>query len=68
MKLSMMPSSIAPSNMPGKLMLVYALGNVSRDPGVLAWLAVLVSNAGAAVMYSFVRELFDDRRSPLGGQ
>ena len=52
----------AQSNMPGKLMLVYALGNLSRDPGVLAWLAVLVSNAGAAAMYSSVRELFGDRR------
>jgi hypothetical protein len=50
------------SNMPGKLMLVYALRNVSREPGALAWLAVLVSNFGAALMYLFVRELFTDRR------
>jgi hypothetical protein len=50
------------SNMPGKLMLVLALRNVSRQPGALAWLAVLVSNLGAALMYLFVRELFEDRR------
>ena len=52
----------AQSNMPGKLMLVYALRNLSRQPAALAWLAVLVSNLGAALMYSFVRELFADRR------
>jgi methylthioxylose transferase len=52
----------AQSNMPGKLMLVYALRNLSRDPAVLAWLAVAVSNLGAALMYLLVRELFGDRR------
>jgi hypothetical protein len=52
----------AQSNMPGKLMLVYALRNLSRDPAVLAWLAVLVSNLGAALMYWFTRALFIDRR------
>jgi len=52
----------AQSNMPGKLMLVYALRNLSRQPAALAWLAVLVSNFGAALMYSFARELFADRR------
>ena len=52
----------AQSNMPGKLMLVYALRNFSGEPVVLAWLAVIVSNFGAALMYSFVRELFSERR------
>ena len=52
----------AQSNMPGKLMLVYALRNLSRQPVVLAWLAVIVSNVGALLMYSFVRELFSERR------
>lgn len=52
----------AQSNMPGKLMLVYALRNLSRRPVVLAWLAVVVSNFGAPLMYAFVRELFAERR------
>ena len=52
----------AQSNMPGKLMLVYALRNLSREPVVLGWLAVIVSNFGAPLMYSFVRELLSDRR------
>src|SRR5262249_31570950 len=34
----------AQSNMPGKLMIVYALKYVSRRPGVLAWLVVAASN------------------------
>jgi hypothetical protein len=55
----------AQSNMPGKLMLVYALENVSQSPAGLAWLVVLVSNAGAVLMYAFVRELFADRRMAL---
>jgi hypothetical protein len=55
----------AQSNMPGKLMLVYALRNLSREPVVLAWLAVIVSNLGAPLMYSFVRELFSERRIAL---
>jgi hypothetical protein len=52
----------AQSNMPGKLMLVYALSSVTRDPGALAWLVVVVSNCGAAFIYLFVHELFADRR------
>ena len=52
----------AQSNMPGKLMLVHALRNLSQKPAVLAWLAVAVSNFGAALMYLFVRELFMERR------
>ena len=53
----------AQSNMPGKLMLLYALRYVSREPVVLAWLVVLVSNLGAVLMYVFVKDLFyDDKR------
>jgi hypothetical protein len=55
----------AQSNMPGKLMLVYALKNISRRPDVLAWLVVLVSNLGGVLMYVFVRDLFADRRVAL---
>ena len=43
----------AQSNMPGKLMLVYALRNLSRRPEVLAWLVVLVSNLGGVLLYVF---------------
>ena len=52
----------AQSNMPGKLMLVYALGRITRAPGMLAWLTVIVSNVGAVFTYLFVHELFADRR------
>ena len=51
----------AQANMPGKLMLVYALELVSRRPAVLAWLVVLLSNVGGVLMYLFVRDLFGDR-------
>jgi len=47
----------AQSNMPGKLMLVYALETLTTRPAVLAWLLVLLSNAGALLMYAFVRQL-----------
>jgi hypothetical protein len=52
----------AQGNMPGKLMLVYALRNLSQKPAVLAWLTVVVSDFGAVFMYLFVRELFMERR------
>jgi uncharacterized membrane protein len=52
----------AQSNMPGKLMLVDALRNLSQKPAVLAWLIVVVSDLGAVLMYLFVRELFVERR------
>ncbi len=55
----------AQSNMPGKLMLVYALRQISKRPDVLPWLVVLVSNLGGALMYLFVRHLFEDRRVAL---
>lgn len=52
----------ARSNMPGKLMLVYALKHISKDPRILPWLVVLASNLGGVLMYLFVRDLFGDRR------
>jgi methylthioxylose transferase len=55
----------AQSNMPGKLVFLYALRAVSARPDVLAWLIVLVSNLGGALMYVFVRDLFRDRRIAL---
>ena len=55
----------AQSNMPGKLMLVYALQLVSGDAGVIAWLITFVSNLGAPLMYVFVRDLFGDRKTAV---
>ncbi len=55
----------AQSNMPGKLMLVYALRYGSRRPDILAWLVVTVSNLGAPLMFLFVRDLFDDEATAL---
>ncbi len=52
----------AQSNMPGKLLVIYALRQVSTRPEVLAWLVVVVSNLGALLMYAFVKDLFGDRR------
>ena len=53
------------TNMPGKLMLVYALEIVSMRPAVLAWLGVAVSNLGGVLLYLFVREWLDDRETAL---
>ena len=52
----------AQSNMPGKLLVIYALRHISRRPEVLAWLVVVISNLGALLMYAFVKNLFGDRR------
>jgi hypothetical protein len=51
----------AHSNMPGKLLLLFALERLSNDPAVLAWLVVAVSNIGGIFLYVFVRDLFADR-------
>jgi hypothetical protein len=51
--------------MPGKLMFVYALKNISRRPDLLAWLVVAVSNLGGVLLYLFVRDLFADRQAAL---
>ena len=53
------------SNMPGKLMLVYALEYLSKNPATLAWLVVAVSNVGGLFLYACVRDLFGDRRIAL---
>ena len=53
------------TNMPGKVILMYALGIVSQRPAVLAWLVVLVSNLGALFLYLFVRDWLDDRETAL---
>jgi hypothetical protein len=55
----------AQSNMPGKVMLVYALRVLTSRADVLPWLLVIVSNLGAFLIYLFVRDLFDDRRAAL---
>ena len=51
------------SNMPGKLMLLYALQLVSTRTDVLPWLVIGLSNLGAILVYLFVRDLFDDSRT-----
>jgi hypothetical protein len=51
----------AQSNLPGKLLLVRALTYLSTQPGVLAWLIVVISNLGGVLLYIFVRDLFRDR-------
>jgi hypothetical protein len=53
------------SNMPGKLMLLYALQVISVRTDVLPWLLIGLSNAGGALLYGFVRNLFGDRRVAL---
>ena len=55
----------ARGNMPGKVMLVYALRQVTERTDILPWLVVLVSNLGALLVYLFVRDLFDDRKLAL---
>ena len=55
----------AHSNMPGKLLLLYALELVSNDPAVLSWLLLAVSNLGGLLLYLLVRDLFGDRRIAL---
>lgn len=53
------------TNMPGKLMLIYALELVSMRPAVLAWLVVAVSNLGGILLYLFVRDFLQDRETAL---
>ena len=56
----------AQSNMPGKVILVSLLRHLSARPAVMAWLVVLISNlAGGVLVYLFVRDLFEDRRTAL---
>jgi hypothetical protein len=53
------------TNMPGKVILMYALELVSQRPLVLAWLVVVVSNLGGLFLYLFVRDWLDDRETAL---
>src|SRR5262245_21838170 len=53
------------TNMPGKLVLIYALEIVSKRPTVLAWLLVIVSNIGGLFLYVFVRDWLNDRETAL---
>jgi hypothetical protein len=55
----------AHSNMPGKLLLLYALELVSNDATVLSWLLLAVSNLGGLLLYLLVRDLFGDRQIAL---
>jgi hypothetical protein len=55
----------ARSNMPGKTILTHGLELVSRDPTVLPWLVVILSNLGALLMFVFVRDVFSDTRTAL---
>ena len=53
------------TNMPGKLILIYALELVSMRPAVLAWLVVIISNIGGLFLYLFVRDWLEDRETAL---
>jgi len=53
------------SNMPGKLMFVYAMELFTSRPLVLAWLTIAVSNAGGVLLYLFVREWLGGCRPAL---
>ena len=55
----------AQSNMPGKLVLVSGLRQISTNPAVMAWLVVMLSNLAGVLLYIFVRDLFRDRRIAL---
>ena len=51
----------AQSNMPGKIMLLFALEVLSSRPAFLTWSIVALSSVGGALMYVFVRNLFGDK-------
>jgi hypothetical protein len=53
------------TNMPGKLILIYALEIMSTRPSVLPWLAVIVSNIGGLFLYLFVRDWLNDCETAL---
>jgi hypothetical protein len=55
----------AQSNMPGKVVLLFALERLSATPKVLTWLILILSSAGGALMYAIVRNLFNDREVGL---
>jgi hypothetical protein len=47
--------------MPGKVLLVQALREITKRPAILPWLVIALSNLGGVLMYVFVRDLFRDR-------
>ena len=49
------------ANMPGKLVLVYWLRQISGNPTAMAWMVVAISNLGAVFLYGLARDLFDRR-------
>jgi hypothetical protein len=51
--------------MPGKVIFLDALELATNRPAALAWLVIVVSNLGAVLLYLFVRDLLDDRRTAL---
>jgi len=55
----------AQSNMPGKIMLIQFLQMATRRTDVLPLLVILISNAGAILIYWFAADLFGDRRTGL---
>jgi hypothetical protein len=55
----------AQSNMPGKLVLTYALELFTVSPAVLPWIVVILSNLGALLMYHFVGRFFEHPRTAL---
>lgn len=55
----------AQSNMPGKVMLLYALQLITTRTDILPWLLVVLSNVGGLLMYLFVRAVVGDRTTAL---
>ena len=55
----------AQSNMPGKLVLMYALELFTVNPALLPWIVMVLSNLGALLMYRFVHRLFGDHTTAL---
>lgn len=53
------------ANMPGKLMLVYALEVLTANPKWLAGLIVLISSLGGFMMHALVKRLLPDERTAL---
>ena len=51
----------AQSNLPGKLLLFRALTRVSKQPEVVAWLIIGLSNVGGLLLYLFIRDASGDR-------
>ena len=55
----------AQSNMPGKLIFMYALELITNRADVLPWLITALSNFGGVLMYMFVRDFFGNSQVAL---